>query len=145
MKIALNELTPAQVIGFNRRVTLDALYRDPTGRQQHVVVRGSDMRSCLGAIFYQGSAGYMHSPLEKMAGLLLYRIAQGQFFLDGNKRTAVVAATIFLSNHGLLLRLDRPTVNDLMCGFAEGEGGVPAKYRDQDAVQFVFDNVMPRE
>ena len=87
----------------------------------------------------------MHSPLEKMAGLLLYRIAQGQFFLDGNKRTAVVAATIFLCNHGLLLRLDRPTVNDLMCGFAVGEGGVPAKYRDQDAVQFVFDNVMPRE
>ena len=24
-----------------------------------------------------------------MAGLLLHRIAQGQFFLDGNKRTAV--------------------------------------------------------
>jgi prophage maintenance system killer protein len=36
-----------------------------------------------------------------MAGLLLYRIAEGQFFLDGNKRTAVVAATIFLRNHGL--------------------------------------------
>ena len=67
MKIVLNELTPDQVIGINRRVIVDAHHRD----------------------------------------------------------------------------LDRPTVNDLMWGFAAGEGGVAAKYGELDAVQFVFDNVMP--
>lgn len=144
MKIVLNELTPDQVIGINRRVIVDAHHRDPARKQQHTVVRGGDLQSCLGAIFYQSSSGYMHLPLEKMAGLLLYRVAQGQFFLDGNKRTAVVAATIFLRNHGLVLHLDRPMVNDLMWGFAVSEGGVSAKYGEDDAVKFDFDNVMPR-
>lgn len=144
MKIGLNELSPDQVVGINKRVILDAHRRDPNSGQQHSVVRMSDLCSCIGAIFYQGAMGYMHLPLEKMAGLLLHRIAQGQFFLDGNKRTAVVASTIFLRNHGLSLRLDRKITNDLMWGFAAGVGGTPAKYGEEDAIQFIFDNVMPR-
>jgi prophage maintenance system killer protein len=82
--------------------------------------------------------------VEKMAGLLLHRIAEGQFFIDGNKRTAVAAAAIFLKNHGLDLRLDRAVVSNLVWGFAKGLGGVPAKYTEEDAIQFVFDNVLPR-
>jgi len=78
-----------------------------------------------------------------MAGLVLHRIAQGQFFIDGNKRTAVVATTIFLRNHGLVLRLDRTVVNDVVWGFA-GSDGVAAKYGQDDAVQFIFGNVLPR-
>ena len=117
MRIALNPLTPEQVIGINERVILDAHRKDPACKQRHVVVRDADLRSCIGAIFYQGASGYAHLPLEKMAGLLLYRIAQGQFFLDGNKRTAVVATTIFLRNHGLAPRLDRTAIRKSSCQF----------------------------
>jgi prophage maintenance system killer protein len=98
----------------------------------------------LGAIFHQGLSGYVHLPLEKMAGLLLHRISQGQYFFDGNKRTGVLACAIFLQNHGLQLKLDRVQVAELVWGFAAPMDGSLAKYGEDDAIQFVFDNVLPR-
>ena len=80
-----------------------------------------------------------------MAGLLLYRIAQGQFFLDANKRTALIAMVVFLGNNGHKIRIERGVVNDLMWGFAppEDDPGKGPKYKQEDAIQFVFDNILP--
>jgi prophage maintenance system killer protein len=89
VKIILNELTVVQIVGLNERAILDARRKDPACQQQHVLVKYGDLASCLAGVYYQSVSGYMHLPLEKMAGLLLYRIAEGQFFMDGNKRTAV--------------------------------------------------------
>lgn len=145
MKVTINELTPSQVTGMNRRVIADANARLPGCQQQHRLVRPGDLDGCLAGIFYQaGGSGYVHQPLEKMAGLLLYRIAEGQFFLDGNKRTALAATLIFLQNHGLKLRLCGDEIEQLLWGFAKGTGGAPAKYGEEDAIRFIFDNVLPR-
>jgi Fic/DOC family len=146
MSWPLRELTAAEVEGINARVIADARRKDPACQQQHVLLNPTSLQGCLGGVFYQSTHGYVHAPLEQIAGLLLYRIAEGQFFSDGNKRTAIAACYFFLLNNGYTLRIERKTVNDLLWGFARSEDdpNAPPRYSDRDAVQFIFDNIMPR-
>lgn len=141
--IQLIELEARHVDGFNQSVIKQAHRNDPACQQQHQLVRPNDLMGCLGGIFYQGAKGYVHLPLEKMAGLLLYRIAQGQFFMDGSKRTAVTAAWAFLRNNGHELYIDRKRLDDLLWGFAKDPQTGVAKYSEHDAIQYIFDNIMP--
>src|SRR4051812_33138988 len=43
---------------------------------------------------------YLHSFPFEMAAAYAYHIAQNQPFLDGNKRTALSSAMVFLEDHG---------------------------------------------
>lgn len=44
---------------------------------------------------------YLHPDLAAMASAYLFHISQNQAFLDGNKRTAVLAALVFLTANGV--------------------------------------------
>lgn len=48
----------------------------------------------------QFSGKYLHSGLAAMAASYLFHIAQNHAFYDGNKRTAVLAALVFLEING---------------------------------------------
>jgi death-on-curing family protein len=141
--IRLIELQAREVEGLNRRAIEDAHRKDSTCKQQHRLVRAGDLSGCLAGIFYQSVAGYMHLPIEKMAGLLLYRIAEGQFFMDGNKRTGIFAAWFFLANNGYSLHMDENRLNDLIWGFSKDPATGHAKFSENDAIQYMFDNIMP--
>lgn len=146
MNIALCELTPEQVIGINQSVIKKDHQWNPNSQQKHAVRNLSGLKGCIGGIFQQlNPKGYVHLPLEKMAGLLLYRIAQGQFFLDANKRTALNAMKVFLHNNGHQIRIDKKVVSDLVWGFAPpiNDPNQPPKYKEDDSVQWVFDNILP--
>lgn len=143
MSSSIVELRTEEVIGLNRRVIEFARREDPACKQLHGVRSQAGLSGCVGGVFYQtGGAGYINLPLEKMAGLLLFRIAQGQFFLDGNKRTAFYSMVVFLGNNGNNVRTEQSVLSDLIWGFATGPNGKP-KYTEDDAVQFVFDNIIP--
>ncbi len=77
--------------------------------------------------------------------LVALRRAQGQFFLDGNKRTAVLSTFFFLGNNGHKLRMIRDQMNDLIWGFASpvDDSSVKPKYKEEDAIQYVFDHIVP--
>lgn len=146
MNVGLVEIVPDQVAGLNRGMIAKARQWNPKSKEQYDLVRPSDLKSCIGGIFQQLIPnGYVHLPLEKMAGLLLHRIAEGQFFKDGNKRTALLSAVTFLQNNGHRLRVERDIVRDLMWGFAKpmGVANAKAKYGEADAIQFIFDNILP--
>ena len=144
MNIGLIEITPEQVTGLNRSVVEKARQWNPKSQEQDVLVRPGDLKSCIGAVFQQlHPIGYVHLPLEKMAGLLLFRIAEGQFFRDANKRTALLSTITFLHNNGHQLRVERDTVRNLLWGFAKPMTGGPAKCDELDAIQFVCDNILP--
>lgn len=140
----IKEMTVDQVSGLNRRAIEDKKKRDPTCKENHNLVRPGDLSSALGSIFYQSVKGYHNLPVEKMAGMLLYRISQRQAFENGNKRTALLTCGFFLHNHGLKLRVDTNALYSLLNGFATGADGTPPTNDEQDAIQYVFDNVMPR-
>src|SRR4051794_30904685 len=112
MTMQLVELTADEVAGLNQKIVLDDRLRKPGSTATHVLRNASGLQGCVGGVFMQLQSGYVHLPLEKIAGLLLYRIAQGQFFLDGNKRTALLSCVCFLWNNGHRLRMPRDEVSN---------------------------------
>lgn len=46
---------------------------------------------------------YLHASIFEMAAAYAYHIAENQPFLDGNKRTALAAALVFLDMNGIVI------------------------------------------
>lgn len=63
---------------------------------------------------------YAHEGLFAMAAAYLYHIAGNHPFIDGNKRTALLAALVFLDLNGISLEQDSEQLYELTMGIAEG-------------------------
>lgn len=76
----------------------------------------------------QSSIGdaYLHQGLPEMAGAYLFHIVSNHPFIDGNKRTGLLAALVFLSLNGVELVDASPVLHDLTVGVAAGELDKPA-------------------
>lgn len=62
---------------------------------------------------------FVHPDLFAMAAAYAFHIAQNQPFLDGNKRTGLVAALVFLDLHGFDVVDPAGQLYDAMLGIAE--------------------------
>lgn len=72
------------------------------------------------AIFHpQNVFFYGAGDLFDMAAAYAYHIAEGQCFLDGNKRTAAGTALVFLKANGVSHRFQEMEVYDHLIGIAE--------------------------
>jgi death-on-curing protein len=88
-----------------------------------------------------GAFGHLfHSSLSAMAAAYLFHIVQGHPFVDGNKRTGLAAAAVFLRANGYVLP---DTLNDelehLTLRVAMGEAS------KDDVAQFLQANMEPLE
>ncbi len=63
----------------------------------------------------------LHKSIPAMAAAYLYHICRNQQFIDGTKRTAVVAAEIFLNINGMQLDASNEDLKRLCLGVAAGE------------------------
>ena len=62
----------------------------------------------------------LHGDLFEMAAAYLFHIVKNHAFLDGNKRTALLAALVFLDINGVSLEHDDERLYDLTMAGAEG-------------------------
>ena len=62
---------------------------------------------------------FVHTTLYEMSAAYAFHIAQNQPFVDGNKRTALVAALVFLELNGIEILDPEGHLYDAMIGFAE--------------------------
>lgn len=62
---------------------------------------------------------YLHGDLFAMAAAYAFHIAQNQPFVDGNKRTALAAALVFLDLNGVELEDPDERLYDAMIAIAE--------------------------
>ena len=62
----------------------------------------------------------MHDGLFAMAGAYLYHLVLNHPFVDGNKRTGLLAAQVFLALNGIVLEHGSEAFYDLTMGVAEG-------------------------
>lgn len=62
---------------------------------------------------------YIYSDIFEMAAVYAYHLAQSQAFVDGNKRTALQAAIVFLKVNGSPLDNSDLRLYDAMIGIAE--------------------------
>jgi death-on-curing protein len=65
----------------------------------------------------------LHADLFEMAAAYLYHIVQNHPFVDGNKRTGVVAALVFLDLNGVEIDAPRGSIYELTMSVAQGRAG----------------------
>ena len=63
---------------------------------------------------------FLHSDLHEMAAANLYHLTMNHPFVDGNKRTAFIAALTFLDLNGVDIEHDPPGLYELAVAVAEG-------------------------
>lgn len=63
---------------------------------------------------------YAHEGLYAMAAAYLFHIARNHPFVDGNKRTALLAALVFLDINGITVERESEALYELTMGVAEG-------------------------
>jgi len=61
---------------------------------------------------------FLHSSLFEMAAAYAFHISENQTFVDGNKRTALAAALIFLEMNGILIKDPKDRLYDAMIKLA---------------------------
>lgn len=85
-------------------------------------VAGRGMLESAAAMPTASFAGeFLHGSLSAMAAAYLFHICKNHPFTDGNKRTAVVAAEIFLNINGVQLDAANEDLKRLCLGVAAGE------------------------
>jgi death-on-curing protein len=63
---------------------------------------------------------FVHDGLFTMGAAYLFHIVQNHPFVDGNKRTGLLAALVFLELNGISIAHGSPALYDLTLGVAEG-------------------------
>lgn len=63
---------------------------------------------------------YAHTDLFEMAAAYLFHIVQNHPFVDGNKRTGVVTALVFLALNAIEINADETALEKLVLAVAEG-------------------------
>mgnify|MGYP005858730389 CR=1 FL=1 len=67
------------------------------------------------------SGSFLHSNIYEMAAAYAFHICQNHPFVDGNKRTALASALVFLELNGVSIPGPKGRLYDAMMSLAEGE------------------------
>ncbi len=81
----------------------------------------------------ENKASYGDPTIHELAAAYIFGIARNHAFVDGNKRTAIVAAGAFLIINGYVLTADNGTLYSFVMGVAASEideAGAAAFFRD---------------
>jgi death-on-curing protein len=63
---------------------------------------------------------FLHATLFEMAAAYLYGICRNHPFLDGNKRTGLACALVFLALNGIQIEAGEDELVELVVGIADG-------------------------
>lgn len=78
------------------------------------------LASALGAPQASFGGEYLHPTLHEMAAAYLFHLAKNHPFVEGNMRTALAAALVFLRLHDIRLEVDNDRLYRLVLGVADG-------------------------
>jgi len=85
-------------------------------------VRDIELLSSAVAMPYVSfSEKFLHADIFEMAAAYTFHISQNQPFIDGNKRTALASALVFLEINGISISDPEGTLYDAMLTLADGK------------------------
>ncbi|RWL82784.1 MAG: type II toxin-antitoxin system death-on-curing family toxin [Mesorhizobium sp.] len=118
---------------FLSRRAVEAMHAEQLRR--HGGAQGLRDENALESALARGEnkANYGDPSIEDLAAAYIFGIARNRAFVDGNKRTAMVAAGAFLVINGYGLTADNGTIYEFVMGVAAGEideAGAAAFFRD---------------
>ena len=79
------------------------------------------LQSALGTTETTFEGDYLHTDLFEMASAYLFHIVRNHPFVDGNKRTGLMVALVFLGLNDLELTVDPEELFELVSGVSTGE------------------------
>ena len=79
------------------------------------------LQSALGTTETTFEGDYLHTDLFEMAAAYLFHIVRNHPFVDGNKRTGLMVALVFLGLNDLELTVDPKELFELVSGVSTGE------------------------
>lgn len=118
---------------FLARPVVEAMHEEQLRR--HGGARGIRDENALESALARApnKAAYGEPTIHELAGAYMFGIARNHAFVDGNKRTAAVAAGAFLLLNGYRLTADQGTLYEFVMAVAAGdidEEGAAAFFRD---------------
>lgn len=93
---------------------IDEFGGDPSVRDQGLLESAATMPS------QQFSGQYLHDGIPTMAAAYLFHICKNHAFVDGNKRTALAAAEMFVMINDMTLKATNKELEILTLGVADG-------------------------
>lgn len=119
MDCACESLTIDEIATINRRmIELFGGLSHPTG--ENFANRGA-LEHVLESILFPIFGEHRYPTVYAKAAALCYTISRRHVFNDGNKRTALLAAIIFLELNGFDLSIDHEEWEETMVSVAKGE------------------------
>lgn len=106
-------LSAEQILAIHQRV-IDVFGGDPGVRDQGLLESATAMPR---AVF---AGEFLHKSMADMAAAYHFHICRNHPFMDGNKRTAVAAAEVFLHVNGYELTADDDTLIAITLKVADG-------------------------
>lgn len=91
------------------------------------------LESALAMPAMQFDGEFLHPDIFEMAGAYLFHLAKNHPFNDGNKRTALHAAYVFLRINGFVLTMGPDALYELTLAVAEGrldKSGIAMRFRE---------------
>jgi death-on-curing protein len=79
------------------------------------------LQSALAAPQATFDGRFLHEDLIEMAAAYLFHIVQNHAFIDGNKRTGVVAALVFLALNGFYFSAGEDAVEEIVMKITNGK------------------------
>jgi death-on-curing protein len=79
------------------------------------------LQSALGTTETTFEGDYLHTDMFEMAAAYLFHIVRNHPFVDGNKRTGLMVALVFLGLNDLELTVDPEELFELVNGVSTGE------------------------
>lgn len=106
---------------FLSRVAVEAMHAEQLRRHGGAFGLRDDnaLKSALARA--ENKAHYGDPTIQELAAAYVFGIARNHAFVDGNKRTAIVAAGAFLIINGYALTADNGTLYEFVMGVAAGE------------------------
>jgi len=85
-------------------------------------IRDMNLLSSAVAMPYASFSGmFLHSDLHEMAAAYAFHICQNHPFVDGNKRTALASALIFLELNGVSISDSQGKLDEAVVSLASGD------------------------
>jgi death-on-curing protein len=82
-------ISSANLVAINKMVCI-------AGGNPHQVLDEGKIESAIHAAFYPGNAPFQHGGIATVAGAIAFYVTNAHAFIDGNKRTALIASTVFM-------------------------------------------------
>jgi len=106
-------LTVDQVLAIHRRM-IEEFGGDPAIRDYGLL----ESAVAMPAAWFGGE--FLHAGIPAMAAACLFHLCRNHPFVDGNKRTSIAAAEIFLRLNGMSLKATNQELERITVGTADG-------------------------